>query len=74
MGFHILVTGSKGFVGRNFVEALKAIKNGRDSRHTWDSMGAVSYTHLLCARKRQEILWQSCCQVFLQGLKNVLKL
>lgn len=42
MGFHILVTGSKGFVGRNFVEALKTIKNGRDSRHTWDRMGDPS--------------------------------
>lgn len=42
MSYHILITGAKGFVGRNFVEALKAVKNGKDKVHSWDKLGEPS--------------------------------
>ncbi|MBO5914202.1 MAG: NAD-dependent epimerase/dehydratase family protein, partial [Clostridia bacterium] len=29
----VFVTGSKGFVGRNLIEALKAIRDGKDRTH-----------------------------------------
>ncbi len=37
---HILITGAKGFVGKNLVEALKNIRDGKDRVHrirTWES-------------------------------------
>ena len=38
MSYHILITGAKGFVGSNFVRALKAVKNGKDKVHNWASL------------------------------------
>ena len=42
MGYHILITGAKGFVGRNFVQSLNAFKNGKDKVHTWDKLSKLS--------------------------------
>lgn len=39
MSYHILVTGAKGFVGSNLIEALKAVKNGTDKVHRWKPLG-----------------------------------
>ena len=30
---NILITGAKGFVGKNLVEALKCVKDGKDKTH-----------------------------------------
>lgn len=38
MNYNILITGANGFVGRNFVEALKSIKSGKDKVHTWNQL------------------------------------
>lgn len=38
MEYNILVTGSNGFVGKNFVQSLKAVKNGLDKIHFWDDL------------------------------------
>lgn len=40
MSFHILITGANGFLGRNFVESLKAVKAGKDKVHGWGAPGA----------------------------------
>ena len=42
MSYHILITGAKGFVGRNFVQSLYAVKNGKDKVHMWDKLGKSS--------------------------------
>lgn len=34
----VLVTGAKGFVGRNLVESLKAIRDGKDRRPRWQPL------------------------------------
>lgn len=42
MSYHILVTGARGFVGKNFVEALKNVKQGKDKAHIWNTLGNPS--------------------------------
>lgn len=42
MSYHILITGAKGFVGRNFVESLKAIRDKKDNVHIWQGLGNPS--------------------------------
>ena len=34
----VLVTGAKGFVGRNLCEALKAIRDGKDCRECFQAL------------------------------------
>lgn len=41
----ILVTGTKGFVGRNLVESLKNIRDGKDRTHTIEIEEIYEFTH-----------------------------
>ena len=55
---NILVTGAKGFVGKNLVEALKCIKDGKDKRYPSLQIKEIYEYDRFCSRRIRCILFK----------------
>lgn len=52
---HVLVTGAKGFVGRNLVESLKAIRDGKDRREKYQKLQPITVYECDVDTSREEL-------------------
>ena len=69
----VLVTGAKGFVGRNLVESLKAIRDGKDRRAAYQALLPLEVLEFDLGNTDEELIsWCSTCDfvVHLAGVNR----